>query len=55
MRPHETIEGTFSTAIEGLPEAQRSQRIDLMHGDEITLEIAPVKKGIGGTVVRMLI
>jgi FtsP/CotA-like multicopper oxidase with cupredoxin domain len=54
MRPHQAGEGPFSTAIEGLPEAKRSQRIDLMHGDEITLEIAPVKKDIGGTVVRML-
>jgi FtsP/CotA-like multicopper oxidase with cupredoxin domain len=44
----------FPTAIAGLPEAQRSQRLDLTHGDEVTLEIAPVKKEISGTVVRML-
>jgi FtsP/CotA-like multicopper oxidase with cupredoxin domain len=54
MRPPQAAEGLFSTAIEGLPEARRSQRIELVHGDEITLEIAPVKKDIGGTVVRML-
>ena len=54
MRPPQAVEGPFSTAIAGLPEAQRSQRVDLVHGDETTLEIAPVKKDIGGTLVRML-
>ena len=54
MRPHQAIEGEFPTATEGLPEAQLSERLELVHGDEVTLEIAPVKKEIGGTVVRML-
>ena len=54
IRPNEAIEGTFPTATEGLPDAQPSERLDLAHGDEVTLEIAPVKKELGGTVVRML-
>jgi len=44
----------FPTATDGLPEAQRSERVELVDGDEVTLEIAPVKKEIGGSVVRML-
>ena len=54
MRPHQANEGEFPTATEGLPEAQPSERLDLLHGGEATLEIAPVRKEIDGTVVRML-
>ena len=53
MRPQAT-EGEFPTAVEGLPEAQPSARVELADGDEVTLDIAPVAKDIGGTVVRML-
>ena len=48
------MEGRFPTATEGLPEAQPSERLQLQHGDEFALEIAPVRKAIGGTRVRML-
>ena len=54
MRPHQTVESEFPTATEGLPDAQPVERRQLVHGDEVTLEIAPVKKEIGGAVVRML-
>jgi FtsP/CotA-like multicopper oxidase with cupredoxin domain len=54
MRPHQTVESEFPTATEGLPDAQPVARLQLVHGDEVTLEIAPVKKEIGGAVVRML-
>src|SRR5262245_22418026 len=54
MRPHQSIEGEFPTATEGLPQAQPPARVELADGDQITLEIAPVTKDIGGTVVRML-
>jgi FtsP/CotA-like multicopper oxidase with cupredoxin domain len=54
MRPPHGIEGEFPTATEGLPEARPVERIELVDGDEVALEIAPVKKRIGGEVVRML-
>ena len=54
MRPHKSIETEFPTSTEGLPDAQPVKRRQLVHGDEVTLEIAPVKKEIGGAVVRML-
>ena len=54
MRPPHAIEGEFPTATEGLPEARPVERIELLDGDEVALEIAPVKKRIGGAVVRML-
>ena len=53
-RPHQAIESEFPTNTEGLPEAHRSDRLEFADGDEVVLEIAPVKKDIGGTVVRML-
>jgi FtsP/CotA-like multicopper oxidase with cupredoxin domain len=43
--PHET---------EGLPEAQRTELVELADGDEFELEITPVKKRIGDSTVRML-
>jgi FtsP/CotA-like multicopper oxidase with cupredoxin domain len=43
--PHET---------EGLPEAQRTELVELADGDEFELEATPVKKRIGDSTVRML-
>src|SRR5512132_1243978 len=42
------------TETEGLPEATRPQVVELADGDEFNLEIAPVRKRIGDTTVRML-
>src|SRR6187397_2862039 len=39
---------------EGLPEAQRTELVELADGDEFELEITPVKKRIGDSTVRML-
>jgi FtsP/CotA-like multicopper oxidase with cupredoxin domain len=39
---------------EGLPEARRTELVELAHGDEFELEIMPVKKRIGDATVRML-
>src|SRR6188768_2869708 len=54
MRPDRSLEGEFPTSTEGLPDARRPARVELGDGDEVTLEITPIKKDIGGTVVRML-
>jgi FtsP/CotA-like multicopper oxidase with cupredoxin domain len=39
---------------EGLPEAGKTEVVELADGDEFRLEIAPVKKHIGDATVRML-
>ena len=39
---------------EGLPEAGKTELIELADGDELKLEIVPVKKKIGDATVRML-
>src|ERR671933_1713874 len=39
---------------EGLPEARKSELVELRDGDEFELEIVPVKKRIGDATVRML-
>jgi FtsP/CotA-like multicopper oxidase with cupredoxin domain len=39
---------------EGLPEARRTELVELGDGDEFELEIVPVKKQIGDATVRML-
>ncbi len=39
---------------EGLPEAGKTELIELADGDELELEIIPVKKKIGDATVRML-
>ena len=39
---------------EGLPEAGKTELVELADGDEFELEIKPVKKRIGDGVVRML-
>ncbi len=47
-----TIE--FPRETEGLPEARRTELVELADGDEFELEIMPVKKRIGDATVRML-
>jgi FtsP/CotA-like multicopper oxidase with cupredoxin domain len=44
----------FPRETEGLPEARRTELVELADGDEYELEIAPVKKRIGDATVRML-
>jgi len=44
----------FPTSIEGLPEAERPELIELSDGDEFELRIAPVTKEFGDATVRML-
>src|SRR5438094_726206 len=39
---------------EGLPEASKAELVELQDGDEVELEIVPVKKQIGDATVRML-
>jgi FtsP/CotA-like multicopper oxidase with cupredoxin domain len=39
---------------EGLPEARKTELVELSDGDEFELEIMPVKKRIGDATVRML-
>ena len=48
------VAGRFPTETEGLPEARRPEVVPLGEGDELELEIAPVRKRIGNAVVRML-
>src|SRR5947208_1177492 len=48
----QTIEFPRETA--GLPEAGKTELVELADGDEFELEIIPVKKGIGDATVRML-
>jgi FtsP/CotA-like multicopper oxidase with cupredoxin domain len=40
--------------VEALPQARETELIELADGDELRLEIAPVKKQIGDATVRML-
>ena len=39
---------------EGLPNARASKPVELSHGDELELQIVPVRKQIGDATVRML-
>jgi FtsP/CotA-like multicopper oxidase with cupredoxin domain len=39
---------------EGLPEARRTELVELADGDEFDLEITPVRKRVGDATVRML-
>src|SRR5438477_11304309 len=48
----QTIE--FPRETEGLPEAGKTELVELADGDEFELEIMPVKKRIGDATVRML-
>ena len=47
-----TIE--FPRETDGLPEARKTELVELADGDEFELEILPVKKRIGDATVRML-
>ncbi|HWM73805.1 MAG TPA: FAD-dependent oxidoreductase, partial [Nocardioides sp.] len=49
-----TTGGHFPTEIEGLPEAQPPELVELSDGDRFDLRIAPVAKRLGDTTVRML-
>jgi FtsP/CotA-like multicopper oxidase with cupredoxin domain len=49
-----TTRGHFPTEIEGLPEAQPPELVELSDGDRFDLRIAPVAKRLGDTTVRML-
>ena len=51
-RHSQTIE--FPRETEGLPEARKTELVELADGDEFELEIMPVKKRIGDATVRML-
>ncbi|HKB20536.1 MAG TPA: multicopper oxidase domain-containing protein, partial [Gaiellaceae bacterium] len=51
---HSNPIGELPTATEGLPSAHETRLVELADGDEFELEIAPVKKRIGGATVRML-
>jgi FtsP/CotA-like multicopper oxidase with cupredoxin domain len=44
----------FPTAVDGLPPAKRPDTLELAPGDEAHLDIAPVRKRIGGSDLRML-
>ena len=44
----------FPRETEGLPEARKTELVELADGDEFELEIIPVKKRIGDATVRML-
>ena len=46
--------GELPRESEGLPEARRTELIELAGGEEFALEIIPVKKRIGDATVRML-
>src|SRR5436853_98104 len=52
MANSQTIE--FPRETEGLPEASKTELVDLADGDEFNLEIMPVKKRIDDATVRML-
>ncbi|HEV3377452.1 MAG TPA: multicopper oxidase domain-containing protein [Thermoleophilaceae bacterium] len=49
-----TTRDHFPTEIEGLPEAQPPELVELSDGDRFDLRIAPVAKRLGDTTVRML-
>ena len=44
----------FPRETDGLPEARKTELVELADGDEFELEIIPVKKRIGDATVRML-
>jgi FtsP/CotA-like multicopper oxidase with cupredoxin domain len=49
-----TTRDHFPTEIEGLPEAQPPELVELSDGDRFDLRIGPVAKRLGDTTVRML-
>jgi FtsP/CotA-like multicopper oxidase with cupredoxin domain len=44
----------FPTEAAGLPQARPHEQVELSHGDQFDLQIAPVAKRLGDTTVRML-
>jgi FtsP/CotA-like multicopper oxidase with cupredoxin domain len=52
-RDHDQLD-RFPTEVSGLPEAGRSQPIELADGDTLDLRVHPVAKRLGGTTVRMV-
>jgi FtsP/CotA-like multicopper oxidase with cupredoxin domain len=54
MHGNAAIADRLPTSTEGLPDAMRPKVVELSNGDEVKLEIAPVRKRIGDAVVRML-
>src|SRR5262245_40501976 len=48
------MSGHLPTETEGLPQARKTEIVELSDGDEVALEIAPVSKRIGDATVRML-
>ena len=51
---HESHVAELPRDTEGLPDARKTELVDLADGDEFEFEIAPVKKRIGDATVRML-
>ena len=51
---HRHTTDELPTETEGLPEARETELVELSDGDELDLEIAPVRKRIGEATVRML-
>ena len=51
----DTASDSFPAEIKGLPEARRSELVELADGDRFELRIAPVAKRLGETTVRMLV
>jgi FtsP/CotA-like multicopper oxidase with cupredoxin domain len=51
---HSQALSEFPRGTDGLPEARRTEIVELENGSEYTLEIAPVRKQVGDAVVRML-
>src|SRR5207237_10395210 len=49
-----TTTDRFPTDPTGLPDAAASEPVELRHGDELALRIAPVAKRLNGDTVRML-
>ena len=51
---HHSQTAEFPRETEGLPEAHKTELVELADGDEFELDIIPVKKQIGDATVRML-
>jgi FtsP/CotA-like multicopper oxidase with cupredoxin domain len=51
---HESHVSELPRDTEGLPDARKTELVELADGDEFELEISPVKKRIGDATVRML-
>jgi suppressor of ftsI len=49
-----SAQGTFSTSVDGLPEATTSEMVNLKNGDTYNLTASIVKKNINGKEIKML-